>query len=174
MNTFDLVILGIVIVGVIFGLFKGLIKEVLSLLSLVLALIFSEMFSAKLNPYIAQIINAPTQIITIISYVIIFISTFILMLFIAKMLEKLLSKLHLSWFNTLLGGVFGGFKWTIIVSILLTVFNTLDLMFNFTNQQSKKDSILYYPTLHISPTLWEYSKSEYNTYKKDHLSDETK
>ncbi|PIF02295.1 MAG: hypothetical protein CR965_00980 [Paludibacter sp.] len=96
------------------------------------------------------------------------------MLFIARMIKKLLSKLHLSWFNALLGGVFGGLKWAIIVSLLLNVFDVMDVKFNFVNQKSKSESVLYYSILHLSPTLWEYSKVEYELYKKEYLLDEKK
>ncbi len=161
MNIYDLILLVTVVAGFGFGLFKGFVREAMSLLSIVLGWVLAEMFNQKLTPYIEKIINtsgAVTTIIayivtTIIAYILIFIATVVVLLFIAKMIEKLFSKLHLSWFNSLLGGVFGAFKWAIIASVVLNV---------------------YYPALRLSPTLWQQSKHQYDFYKKEHQKNEKK
>ncbi len=172
MNVFDIIILVLVGIGTLFGLFKGLVKEVLSLLAIFLAFVFAEMFNHKLDPYIHEIVHLSDKLTTIISYILIFVATFVVMLLIIGLIEKVISKLHLSWFNYLLGAVFGGLKWAIIVSLLLNIFDVLDAKFNFVNQKNKSESALYYPILRISPTLWEYSKIEYDLNKNEYLLNE--
>ncbi len=172
MNIYDLILLVTVVAGFGFGLFKGFVREAMSLLSIVLGWVLAEMFNHKLTPYIEKIINTSGAVTTIIAYILIFIATVIVLLFIAKMIEKLFSKLHLSWFNALLGGVFGAFKWAIIASVVLNVFDALDSKFNFVNQQTKSESFAYYPALRLSPTLWQQSKHQYDFYKKEHQKNE--
>ncbi len=172
MNIYDLIILITVVAGFGFGIFKGFVREAMSLLSIVLGWVLAEMFNHKVTPYIEKIINTSGSLTTIISYILIFIATVVVLLSIAKMIEKLFSKLHLSWFNSLLGGIFGAFKWAIIASIVFNIFDALDSKFNFVNQQIKSESVVYFPTLRLSPTLWEQSKHQYDFYKKENQENE--
>ncbi len=174
MNIYDLIILVPIVAGFVFGLSKGFVREAISLLSIVFALIFAEMFNKQVAPYVKQLIDASEQTITVISYVLVFATTIILLIWIAKVIEKLLSQLHLSWFNSLLGGLLGGLKFAIIVSIVMNVFDALDTKFQFVNQKTKSQSVVYYPTLRLSPTLWKVGKSQYHLYKKEHSDNEKK
>ncbi len=172
MNIYDLIIFIPVLIGFVFGLFKGFVREVVSFFSIVLAFVLAEMFNDSLIPYIQLVLDASKRTVTIIAYVLIFVGTIVSMMSLAKLIDKLLLNLHLSWLNSLLGALFGALKFAIIISIAMNVFDTLDTKFKFVNQQTKNESIAYYPTLRLSPTLWEFGKTQYYLYKQKHFFDE--
>ena len=101
-----------------------------------------------------------------------FIITIIIALLVSRLADKLISSISLGWLNSLLGGVFGGLKFAIIISVLMNVFDALDTKFHFARPESKTESIGYYPVLKLAPSLWDQSKEAYQKSKNAHQDED--
>ena len=98
------------------------------------------------------------KVATPVAYLIIFVIVAVALLMLAGLLDKTFNALALGGLNKFLGGVFGGLKYALIVSVLLNVFNALDSRFSLINVELKQQSLAYKPAMKLAPVLWEESK----------------
>ncbi len=162
MNSLDLFILIPIAVGFIFGLFKGLIKELTSL-----AAIFLGIYAAKLlSPWLAGILikSSGFSVKTAhpVAYVLIFIAVAVALLIIAKTIDKVFDSISLDGLNKLMGGIFGGLKYALIISVVINLFNIADSKFKIISQATKSESIVYEPILNLAPKLWDVAAAQKN------------
>ncbi len=158
MTTLDFLIIIPVAVGFVFGLFKGLIKELTSLVAIFLGIYGAKLFSPIVSPILIKSLNVSDKIATPIAYLIVFVVIAVVLLILANFLDKIFNSLALGGVNKLLGGIFGGLKYALIVSVLLNVFNALDSRFGFVSSEVKEESFAFRPMLKFGPVLWEESK----------------
>ena len=74
--------------------------------------------------------------------------------FAGKALTKLADFAALGVLNKLLGGIFGGLKIALILSILLLIFNTLNKTIPFVSDEEIETSILYNPVKSLAPMIF--------------------
>jgi len=159
MNSIDLVIIIPIVIGFILGMFKGLIKELASFLAIILGIYGAKFFSPWVSNVLVQSFDFSQKIAQPVAYIIVFVAISIVLLFIASSLDKLFDSISLGGLNKFLGGLFGGLKYALIISVLMIVFNVLDTKFNFVNPDTKTDSFLYKPIMNLVPKLWEEVKT---------------
>lgn len=168
MNSLDIFILIPIAIGFVFGLFKGLVKELTSLAAIFLGIYFSKILSPWLSQILVKSWAFSAKIAQPLAYLIIFIAVVIVLLMFARTLDKLFESMSLSGLNKLLGGVFGGLKYALVLSVLLNIFEVVDSKFNFIEPETKSSSLVYIPLTHLGPKLWDDAKK----LKKD--SEESK
>ena len=159
MNTLDFFILIPVVLGFILGLFKGLIKELISLAAIVLGIYGAKIFAPVVSGIFVKSFDMSPKTATPVAYLVLFITIIIGMLILANMLNKLFDSLALGGLNKFLGGIFGGLKFALVVSVLLNVFDALDSKFPIINPETKEASIGYKPFIKLGPTLWDEIKN---------------
>lgn len=164
MNSLDLVLLIPIAVGFIFGLFKGLIRELASLTAIFLGIYGAKFFSYIVSTFLVEKFDFSPKTAQPVSYLIVFIVIVIVLLIVANMLNKLVESVALGGFNKLLGGIFGGLKIALIVSVLLNVFDALDSRFPILKDDTKISSIAYKPMLKLGPAIWDETKTLRTTY----------
>lgn len=174
MNSLDLFILIPIAVGFIFGLFKGLIKELTSL-----AAIFLGIYAAKiLSPWLAEILikssGFSAKTAHPVAYVLIFIAVAVALLIVAKTLDKVFDSISLDGLNKLMGGIFGGLKYALIISVVFNLFNIVDGKFNILSSTTKSESIIYQPILKLAPKLWDVAESQKDEFNKPENKNPTK
>jgi membrane protein required for colicin V production len=164
MNSLDLFLLIPIGLGFIFGIFKGLVKELTSLVAIILGI-----FGAKLlAPYFSGILKTSLPL----TYLLLFIAIGVGLLLLANMLDKIFDSISLGGLNKLLGGIFGGLKYALIVSVLLNVFNSLDNRLHILGTETKENSIAYKPVMKLGPTLWNEAKKAHIDKPKREPTDE--
>ena len=168
MNSLDIFILIPIAVGFVFGLFKGLVKELTSLAAIFLGIYFSKLFSPWLTGVLIKSFDFSIKMAQPMAYLLIFIGVVIVLLMIARVLDKMFESISLGGLNKLLGGLFGGLKYALILSVLLNVFEVIDSKFNIVEPETKSSSLVYLPMIHFGPKLWDDAKK----LKKE--SEETK
>lgn len=161
MNILDIIIIIPIVAGFVIGLFKGLVKELLSLIAIVLGIYGAKTFEPMVTKLLLSIFDIQQKVAQPISYLILFVLIAIGLLILANMLDKLLSAISLGGLNKLLGGIFGGVKYALIVSVLLNIFNALDNRFSLIKEDIKKESITYYPMIKLAPELWKGAKDTF-------------
>jgi membrane protein required for colicin V production len=155
MNTLDLFLLIPIALGFIFGIFKGLIKELTSLAAIVLGIYGAKFFASSVSEILINSFGFSPKTAQPIAYIFLFILIAIVLLILANMVDKFFSSISLGGLNKFMGGLFGGLKYALIVSVLLNVFDALDSRFSILGIETKQESIGYKPLMKLGPTLWD-------------------
>jgi len=144
--------------GFIFGLFKGLVKEVASLAAIVLGIYGAKAFAPSVSGFFIRAFSFSPKTALPFSWLFLFILIAIILIIVAKSLDKFFDSIALGGVNKLLGGFFAAFKYALILSVLLNVFDAIDSRFSLIKPKAKAESIGYQPVLNLAPKLWEKSK----------------
>ena len=92
--------------------------------------------------------------INIIAFAITFVAIVFAISLAGKALTKLADFAALGILNKLLGGLFGGLKTALILSILLLIFNTLNKTIPFVSDEEIDTSVLYKPVKSLAPMIF--------------------
>lgn len=154
MNTFDIVILGLLLFGFIRGLMKGLFVELASLAALVLGIYGAIHFSYFVADLLIDYVDWEEKYIAIVAFAITFATIVIVIALLGKLLTKIADFASLGFLNKFLGGVFGALKIGLILSVLLIIFDKLNSTLPFTDKSVTEESILFKPTRDLAPNLF--------------------
>lgn len=168
MNKLDFFFLIPIALGFSFGLYKGLIKELSSLAAIILGIYGAKLLAPSISNTLIKSLDFSPKTAIPIAYLLLFIVIAVGLHLLAKFLDKIFDSISLSGINKLLGGIFGGLKYALVISVLLNVFNALDSRFSILSTKTKEDSIGYKPLMKMGPTLWEETKN----YKTTELKNE--
>lgn len=163
MNTIDVIIAVLLIIGFVRGIFKGLFVEIASLLSLVLGIYAATHFSHFVGNYLANSVSWDERYIKLASFAITFLIAVLGISLLGKMFTKIADAAALGLFNKVLGGVFGALKYALIVSVILLLLGKVDKALPIIPKEQKEQSILYQPVKKIAPILF----SEFFAEKKE-------
>ncbi len=154
MNTFDIIIAALLILGFVRGLNRGLFVEVASLAALIIGIFGAIYFSYFVGNFLADRVSWDENYITIVSFAITFAIIVIIIASIGKLLTKIADFAALGLLNKLLGGVFGALKIGLVLSIILLVLNKLNNTIPFVSEEQQENAILYEPVKNLAPTLF--------------------
>lgn len=166
--TFLDIVLGILLAwGLYKGLTNGLFVELASLVALIAGIYGSIHFSYIAGDYLSQNMDWNPRYIKITSFIITFIAIVLLVHFAGKLLTKVADFAMLGLLNKIAGGIFGTLKVAIILGALLIFFEKATASFNFVNEETRKESILYQPVRDIGAFV--FSKVFRDTTSETHL-----
>lgn len=154
MNTFDIVILGLLLFGFIRGLMKGLFVELASLVALILGIYGAIHFSHFASNFLTNYVDWEEKYISMAAFTVTFIAIVIVIAMLGKLLTKMADFASLGFLNKILGGIFGVLKIGMILSVLLIIFDKLNSTIPFTDKNVTEDSILFEPTRDLAPLLF--------------------
>ena len=149
----NIILLIPIIWGFIKGFKKGLIVELASILGIILGIYICAKFSDLLADYLGAKLHssASSLYLSVIADVILFLGVLLLVLFIAKRIQKLAEALLMGPFNKILGGLFGAFKWALVISVVLYFFDILNTKLMFVNDETLHKSIVYSYLIKLPP-----------------------
>jgi membrane protein required for colicin V production len=154
MNTFDIIIAAILIVGFVRGLLRGFFVELASLVALIAGIYGAIHFSYFASNILIKYVSWEERYVTIISFAVTFGVIVIVIALLGKMFTKIADFASLGFLNKLIGGIFGSLKFALILSIGLLVFEKLNNTIPFVSDDMKDDSVLYEPVKNLSPALF--------------------
>lgn len=105
-NTFDFIVLVLVIVPAFRGLFRGLIEEAAALLAVVLGVVAASRYYPQVAPLLETIFHDP-KLVGILAYALVFCATALVISMLGKLVQRIVSVSLVSWLNHLAGGVLG-------------------------------------------------------------------
>ncbi len=151
MNYLDIIILVPVLWGIIKGFKNGLIVEVARLIALAIGIWCAAHFSGfTARILVADLgLNISQKYLSPISFAVTFVVVAIAIVLVSRMIDKFLSAIALGGINKLLGAVFGGAKFILIVAIVLFFINGLDRKINFIDDKKEQESIFYEPLIGV-------------------------
>ena len=167
MNYIDIAIVGLVIFGAVKGFSKGFIIEAASLIALILGLIGALLFSSTVGTLLESFIDAdripPSGVLFILTFIAIIIGINLL----AKFMTRVLKMAALGGLNRLLGAVFGGLKFILILSAITLILDQFEFLFTFMEDDIIDESQFYEPVKSIGSIVLEWLLD-----KKDLLPEE--
>ena len=154
MSIIDIILAGLILFGFVRGLFKGLFVEIASLLALVLGIYGAIHFSYFAADLLDSKVDWNEKTLNIVAFAITFVIIVLAISLAGKALTKLADFAALGLLNKLLGGVFGGLKIGLILSILLIVFSKMNNTLPFLQKEDLEKSVLYEPVKSLAPIIF--------------------
>jgi membrane protein required for colicin V production len=158
LSIVDIVLLLLFVPAVIAGIRKGFIRQIAGLIALILGIWagyhFSAFLSGKLNIWLDSI----SSFVNILSFAIIFAGVLIIVSIIGQFVAGIVKLALLGWLDKVLGILFAIIKTAFILSIVIYLLNSFDLLWSFLPKKSLDDSILYSLLQEIAPRLFPYLK----------------
>ena len=154
MNTFDIIIAALLLFGFVRGLFKGLFVEVASLIALVGGVYGAIHFSYFIGDWLKNSVNWDEKYITLTAFAATFVVIILVITLLGKAFTKLADFASLGILNKLLGGVFGGLKIGLILSIVFIFFGKMNDTIPFVEKETLAGSVLYEPVKKIAPMIF--------------------
>ncbi|ALH96368.1 CvpA family protein [Acinetobacter equi] len=118
MNTIDIFILVILLIGGLNGLRQGFIKAFANLVGWIFALILAAKYASVLAPTMT-VLSADPVVQKIAAFAFIILSIIVLTWIVTFLLDRILKTLKLGPLNRLAGGVLGGLKGLLVVLITI-------------------------------------------------------
>lgn len=153
----DIVLLVPILFGAYIGFRKGLIIEVCTLLAFGLGIYAGTKFSGMLCEYYTTAAGETPKYLPLIAFSVCFLAVVILVFFIGKWLERFVKLSLLKPIDKILGAVFGFIKMTLIIAVLLIIFDAYNQRKQILTEEQKNNSLLYKPltdlAMNIIPAL---------------------
>jgi len=153
--TANIILLIPILWGAYHGVRKGLIVELASILAIILGIYGCAKFSDVVASFLGTELhsNMSSVYISIIADVVVFLGIVILVFFLAKRIEKVAQALLLGWANRLLGGIFGAFKWALMISVVLYFFDVLNARAGLVSAETLQHSVVYTHLVKLAPLV---------------------
>lgn len=158
MNYLDIFIACFLVFGFTRGYTKGLIMELSSIIALILGIYGSIKFSDFTYSFFLK--NFPKLIESIdenylkmASFVFTFLLIIVLISIIGKLITKLLKMVFLGFINKIMGGIFGSFKFALLLSLCLVFFESLNTSLNLFDTSILDSSFFYEPIKEVGDKL---------------------
>jgi membrane protein required for colicin V production len=152
--TANIILLIPILWGFYKGFRKGLVVELASILAIILGIFACAKFSDVVASFLGTEVHSMSSVyLSIIADVVVFLGIIILVFFLAKRIENVAKALLLGWANRLLGGIFGAFKWALLISVLLYFFDVLNSKADIVNAETLQRSFVYTHLVLLAPWI---------------------
>lgn len=167
MNIIDIFVGIFLLIGLFQGIRNGFFIEVASLIGIIAGLYGAIHFSYIAGEYLARYINWNERTITILAFVLTLLIIVFLMYLIGRLLTALVNVVLLGFLNKIAGGVFGLFKVTLILGVLLVFFERLNPAPTLISEETRKKSFSYTPLQKIGSLAFAYLPGIEKTVEKE-------
>lgn len=160
MQTIDIIIAAMLLIGLISGLRDGLVKQIAGLAGLIGGLLLGRAFYMPVGELLIDTFGMSVQVAQVTAFILILIIIPLLFSLVGWLVSKLLSIICLGWVNRLLGGAVGVLKFSLLAGIIITGIEFFDKQDTFISEQKKMDSALYYPIYDATGIFFDGIKEE--------------
>jgi len=156
MNLFDLISIGLIAYGSFRGFSKGLIVEISSLLAIFLGFSIAINFDDLISNFLYNSFNINFSLLKIFVFLITFFIVYILVTLFAKSVTKFIKVVNLGLFNSVVGGIFGLIKWSLLFIVFVWILHPIELV----NLNIITNSFMYGFFLDLSEILFNIIENE--------------
>ena len=153
MSVIDIVLGALILFGLVRGFIKGLFVEVASLVALIAGVYGAIHFSNFAADFLMEKVDWEETTINLTAFAITFVIIVLAIALAGKALTKLANFAALGLLNRLLGSVFGGLKYALILSVVLIVFEKVNMPLPFMDEDTVNESVLYGPVKSLIPLI---------------------
>lgn len=154
MNVLDIILAALILFGLVRGLMKGLFVEIASLVALVAGVYGAIHFSNFAATFLTDKTDWDEKTVNIAAFATTFVIIVLAIALAGKALTKLADFAALGIANKILGGLFGGLKTAVILSVVLTVFDSMNRAIPLTDDETIENSALYHPVKSLVPMIF--------------------
>lgn len=165
MSVLDIIIILPIVWGIWEGLRKGLIKLLASIVALLLGIWGAIKFSNLTADFLTKQFGLQSEYTSIIAFAITFILIVIGIHLLAFLIDKLIKAVALGFVLRFTGAIVGAFKYALIISVFLALFNFFNNTFHYVSEEDLNKSILYKPVSAIAPAIFPYLKFAFDQIK---------
>lgn len=158
MSTPDIIILICFIPAIIRGLQKGFIEQVVALAAIILGAWLAFHFSSVVSTWLLPYLSVSETVLNVISFALIILVTTVLLFLLGRLLTGMVKFVMLGWLDRSLGLVFSILKAALLVGLVVVLFDTLNLKFEFVKAEVLDASALYNPIKDLAYTIFPYLK----------------
>jgi len=123
MSMFDAIIIGITLILAIKGYFNGIIKELGGLIGIIGGFFLASKFYHQAGVYINEnLLEIPNKsAVDLIGFISVFVGFWVVVVFVGFLISKILKASALGGLDRLLGFLFGGAKFFLLISIIISL-----------------------------------------------------
>lgn len=168
MSFIDIVFAVILGFAVYKGLKNGLFVEIASLIALVAGIYFAIKFSSFVGGLLGEFISSwNPKYIEIIAFIMTFLLVVIGIHLMAKILTKITDFAFLGWINKLAGVIFSLLKTILALSVVLFIFEKININNMLLSKESQEHSIFFNPIQNTSKAIYPTIEKWYESLKSD-------
>ncbi len=145
METIDMIIAGVFLLGAIQGFMKGLVRQVASLVGLVAGLFIARALFGAAGEYLAVKMGTSVGFGQVLAFFLIWMVVPIGLSIVAYMLTKTLEFIKLGFVNRWLGAGLGAIKYLLVASLFIQLVEFMDSKNELIAGTVKESSAFYYP-----------------------------
>ncbi len=160
MNYLDIIIGLPILWGIYRGFTKGFIISIASLIALILGVYIAIHFASFFEGYFEKWFHIDPKYLKTISFAFTFILVFLIVRFIGWGFDKLVRTMALGFVNRLIGVFFNVIKWVFILSVLMSIIDSVEKTKSLIKENDKSESFLYNPVSLVAPFVFPYLKFE--------------
>lgn len=150
MTTIDILLGAFLAYGFYKGFRNGLFVELSALVSFLIGLLLAIKFSSWVGIKINEILHYDSKNIKIIAFVLTFVLVVVGIYFLAKILTQIANWSNLGIANNLAGGAVRIIKTTLILSVMIHMFNKLNFNNTFVSKNTLNESLFFNPIQEVS------------------------
>lgn len=154
MSVLDIILLGVIGLGLVRGFMKGFFVEIASVIALIAGVYGAIHFSNYAETFIDENSQWDEKTINIIAFAVTFLIIVLAIALAGKALTKLADFAALGIVNKLLGALFGAIKLVLILSVVLNIYDITNRAIPMTDEKSIEDSALYTPVKSLVPMMF--------------------
>ncbi len=143
MNTLDIIILILFIPGAVRGISKGFLEQAISLVGVILSAFLAYKFSEPVCELLKSYITVSETVLHVIGFAVVLLGVLLLAMLVSKLVTKIAEMASLGWLNRVLGFVFSLAISALLISILIILFDTVNVKFELVKTPVLEESILY-------------------------------
>ena len=153
MGFIDILLAAFLVYGFIKGLRNGLFVELASLISLFIGIYVAIKFSNVVRSAVGSVVSWSPKTIQVTAFVVTLIVVVIAIHVLAKTLTGVASFAFLGWLNTLGGGLFSVIKTVLLLGVVLSLFQKINLNNMLVSKATQEKSLFFNPILKTSEVL---------------------
>lgn len=143
MNTLDIFILILFVPGIVRGLSKGFVEQTLSLLGIILSVYMAYHYHGSVYTWLSAHFEISQTVLHIVGFAIVLAGVLIVILLLANLITTVVEKASLGWLNRSLGVVLSIIVTALVLSVIILLFNMVNVKFGLVKSPILQDSLLY-------------------------------
>ncbi len=158
MSALDIILLLCFVPFLVRGLTKGFIAQLASIVSVFVGVWLSFRFAGAVSSWLMPYLDVSEKVLHVVAFILIMVAVILVFYFLGKALHGLFKIVMLGWLDKLLGLVFAAILGTMVIGILIMIFNTVNSLFGLVGEEVLAESVLYTQLKDIAYTLFPYFK----------------
>ncbi|CAM4422308.1 CvpA family protein [Flavobacterium terrigena] len=166
MSFIDIVFTALLGYALFTGLKNGLFVEIASFASLIIGIFVAIKFSHLVRLSLEDLIKVNPKYIEIIAFAITFLLVVVGIYLLAKFFTSLTNFASLGWLNKLGGAIFSMLKSILILSVLISLFQKININHMLVKEETLNNSVFYNPIQAVSKFMYPSLEKWYEEFKE--------